>query len=551
MFRTNDGRTQFINKYARYGGQTWELKAKDVVMDTSGRGVHGQYPHDLLSKSDQRDLEHFIAMGYFFPGGRYLYYSGRLAQFFNNCFLLRAEFDTREEWAAYLQRATSCLMTGGGIGGDYSIIRPRGRVLSRTGGVSSGPVPLIRAVDAVGAQVKQGGGRRSAIYASLNWQHDDALEFLTAKDWDNQKLGTSGLTVGELKRHDFSFHAPLEHTNVSLNYDDAWLDAPARECVPMFMKNVELAMRNGEPGFSFNFRDKQNETLRNACTEVVSEDDSDVCNLGSVNLSRIPDIPTLSAVVSLASKMLVNGTIRADLPYDKVSQVREKNRRLGLGIMGVHEWLLARGKKYGPDDELAQWLNVWKDVSERAANEQCDRFFISRPVAYRAIAPTGTIGMLAGTTTGIEPLYAVAYQRRYFAGEIRKRKFMVDATAKTLIDTLGVDPDSIETATDLARDPERRIAFLAWVQQWVDQAISSTLNLPAWGSDDNNEDTVPKMADIISKYAPHIRGLTFYPDGARGGQPIVKVSYKEAMDAGDAEYEDTSEFACKEGVCGI
>ena len=137
------------------------------------------------------------------------------------------------------------------------------------------------------------------------------------------------------------------------------------------------------------------------------------CNLGSINLGNIPDLDTFKSVVSLASKFLVCGTLRADLPYEKVYKVREKNRRLGLGLMGIHEWLLQRGQKYEVTDELKQWLEVYRDESKRSADEHCDRFYISRPVAYRAIAPTGTIGILSSTTTGVEPLFAVAYKRRY------------------------------------------------------------------------------------------------------------------------------------------
>ena len=102
------------------------------------------------------------------------------------------------------------------------------------------------------------------------------------------------------------------------------------------------------------------------------------------------------SVVDLASKFLVCGTLRADLPFDKVYRVREKNRRLGLGLMGIHEWLLKKGYRYEVVPELHEWLKVYRDESERSANEHCDRLFISHPVAYRAIAPTGTIGILAG-----------------------------------------------------------------------------------------------------------------------------------------------------------
>lgn len=110
-------------------------------------------------------------------------------------------------------------------------------------------------------------------------------------------------------------------------------------------------------------------------TEVTSTDDSDVCNLGSVNLGNITSLDEFKAVVSLGSRFLVCGTIRADLPYDKVYRIREKNRRLGLGLMGIHEWLLKKGYRYEVVPELHEWLKVYRDESERSANEHCDRLY--------------------------------------------------------------------------------------------------------------------------------------------------------------------------------
>ena len=211
-------------------------------------------------------------------------------------------------------------------------------------------------------------------------------------------VGESGLTLADIKAQDFNFPAPLDMTNISVNYDDEWLKNPLNS---VFLANCKQAMMTGEPGFSFNFGDKENETLRNACTEVTSEDDSDVCNLGSINLGNIKNLDEFQSVVQLASKFLVCGTLRADLPYEKVYKVREKNRRLGLGLMGIHEWLLQRGQGYEVTPELHEWLKVYRDESERSANEHCDRFYLSHPAAYRAIAPTGSIGILAGTTAGV------------------------------------------------------------------------------------------------------------------------------------------------------
>lgn len=468
------------------------------------------------------------------------------------CYLLRAEEDTREEWANVAWRATSCLMVGGGIGVDYSIIRPKGSLLSRTGGVASGPIPLIEMVNEIGRRVMQGGSRRSAIYGSLNWQHADTPELLARKNWNDHIVGSSGVSFGDLKRHDFNFPAPLDMTNISLNYDDAWLERDDRASDPIFLQNVRQALQTGEPGFSFNFGEKQNETLRNACTEISSEDDSDVCNLGSVNMGAIESLAEFESVVTLASKFLVCGTVRATLPYEKVYKVRDKNRRLGLGLMGVHEWLLRRGLPYGCPSEMVTWLETYQSASEASANEHCDRFFLSRPKGYRAIAPTGTIGILAGTTTGIEPLFAVAYRRRYLTEGTRwKYEFVVDSTADLLIAEHGLDPAGIETAVDLAADPERRISTQAAVQRFVDHAISSTINLPAWNSEKNNEDGAKDFAAILAKYAPRLRGFTCYPDGSRGGQPITPVPYEEARKHRGTVFEDNSEMACKDGVCGI
>ena len=551
-FRTEIGRHVFHNKYALSADQTWYEKARSIVEDVCGNGYHGQYDHPLMDREEREALTRFIFEMKFIPGGRYIYYAGREANFYNNCFLNRAEEDTREEWASLVQRVTSELMTGGGIGVDYSILRPEGRILSKTGGQSSGPIPLMWMINEIGRNVMQGGSRRSAIYASLNWQHEDIPKFLSVKNWDESPLMNGQFTVGEAKRADFNYPAPLDMTNISLNYDDAWLKTEDRHLHPTFIENVRQALSTGEPGFSFNFGDNENETLRNACTEVTSEDDSDVCNLGSVNMAAIESIDEFAQVVALASKFLVCGTIRADLPHEKVYRVREKNRRLGLGLMGMHEWLLKRGDKYEVTPEMHKWLRVYQYMSEEAANSHCDRLFLSRPKAYRAIAPTGSIGMLAGTTTGIEPLFAVAYKRRYLVGGNEwKYEYVVDATADTIIKETGTDPRDIETANTLVSDPERRIKFQADVQDYVDMAISSTINLPAWGSEENNEDRVEGFAKILSDYAPRLRGFTCFPDGARGGQPLEEADYYTAIQHKGTVFEENQDNQCRSGVCGV
>jgi ribonucleoside-diphosphate reductase alpha chain len=542
-FKNSFSENIFRFKYAQGPNDTWDALCERLVEDVCGEGVITKYDRPLMSLDDRRQIVQYMKEMKFLPGGRYLYYAGRPNHFFNNCVLLRAEHDTREEWAALAQRATSCLMTGGGIGADYSILRAKGKPIHKTGGVSSGPISLMNMINEIGRNVMQGGSRRSAIYASLNWLHEDIPDFLKAKNWSEE--------IKALKAKDFNFPAQLDMTNISVNYDDKWLYNADRASLNTFVENCRQAMMTGEPGFSFNFGAKQNETLRNACTEVTSEDDSDVCNLGSINLSNIESLEEFESIVQLASKFLVCGTLRADLPYEKVYKVREKNRRLGLGLMGIHAWLLKRGYGYEVTPELHKWLEVYEHGSEAAANEHCDRLYISRPVAYRAIAPTGSIGILAGTTTGIEPLFAVAYKRRYLTdGTKWKYEYVVDTTADQLIKEYGLDPDKIETAYGLSTQFEKRIKFQYEVQKYVDMSISSTLNLPAWGTKHNNEDKVKEFASVLAEYAHGLRGLTCYPDSSRGGQPLTEVPYKDAIAHKGVIY-DENEASCKGGICGI
>ena len=537
-FRTELGLNIFKNKYAQNQYETWADRAHIVVDAVAG--TNGGTEEALLTKEERDQLVEYLVDFKWLPGGRYLWYAGRKARFYNNCYLLKAEEDSREEWADLWKRAGSCLMTGGGIGIDVTNFRPKGRTLSKTGGVSSGPIPFLLATNEIGRNVMQGGSRRSAMYGSMNWQHEDAQDFLKIKNWTPEQKAA--------KEADFNAHAPLDMMNVSLNYDDAWLKDKNN---PVFLENVKQAMMTGEPGFSFNFGDKQNETLRNACCEVVSEDDSDVCNLSSVNMSRIESIEEFKDVVHLVTKFLVCGLERAELPYQKVYDVREKNSRLGLGLMGMHEWLLKRGYKYEVTDELKKWLKVYRNESDHTSRDFCNELYRVIPKGVRAIAPTGTISILAGTTSGIEPVYSVAFKRRYLTDGTRwKHEFVVDGTAQILIE-MGIKPNKIESAVDLAQDPERRIKFQHDVQAYVDQAISSTINLPAWDTEHNNADLIARYVGWIQRYASGLRGLTVYPDGARGGQPITSVPYEEAINKRGMIFEDNSEEQCLSGVCGI
>ncbi len=533
MFRTEFGKTIFEQKYRNAAGgcATWAELCDTLVQRVCG---------GLMSPGDMTQLSFYMREMKFIPAGRYLYYAGRDAAFFNNCFSFIAE-DSREGWAELGYQHFMALMVGGGCGTFYGNVRAEGEPISRTGGESSGPLPLMYAMNEIGRNVQQGGSRRSALYASLPWDHADIDQFLFAKDWSQE--------VKDLKAKDFNFPAALDMTNISVQYDSInGINSS------IFEANVRQAMKTGEPGMQFDLY-TPDEVGRNACAEFITDTDSDLCNLGSINMSRIDDLVEMNDVAYLAAQFLVCGSAKSELPYDKCYGVRDTKRKIGLGLMGVHEWLLKNGCRYEMNEDLTAMLSMYEVASEAGADGLTRTLGISDCIRYRSVAPAGTISILAGTTSGIEPLYSVASKRRFLAGNTWKYEYTVDPTAEYMIQELGMKEDDIETALDLSTDIERRVRFQADVQEYVDMGISSTLNLPAWGSEHNNHDTVDDSIQIFRKYAPMLRGLTCYPDGSRGGQPLTAVPYKDAVGKTGKTFEEELEFltttSCPSGACGI
>jgi ribonucleoside-diphosphate reductase alpha chain len=495
--------------------------------------------NDIIS-----NITHIIETRKFIPGGRFLAQAGRPFHQTNNCFTLRAE-DTREGWGDLLNKATLMLMSGGGIGIDYSDLRPNGSILKRSGGTSSGPIPLMKVVNEVGRGVMSGGKRRSAIWSGLRWSHDDIQEFITLKNWIPE--------VRKLKEKDYDFPAAMDMTNISVILDKDFFEAydnvqnPKHELAhTIYWTVIDRMLKTGEPGFSVDFANSK-ESLRNACTEIVSEDDSDVCCLGSVNLSQIETIEELREVTELAQLFLIAGTQYSDAPTQKVKEIRNKNLRTGLGAMGIHEWLITRGYNYDKNDELASWLQTWKDTSDDSAKEWSGKFSLNEPVAKRAVAPNGSIAIAGGMTTGgLEPIFATAYQRRYLTPDGWKKQYVVDFIIEKLMEK-GFDPEEIEDSYVLSLDVERRIRFQSFIQKYTDNAISSTINLPSFGEEGNND--VEFFGNTLYKYLPTLRGVTVYPNGARGGQPLVPVDVKFAMSKRGVVFEGNED--CAGGICGL
>jgi ribonucleoside-diphosphate reductase alpha chain len=542
---------QYLDKYSwkdenEEPTEVWPDTAYRVVRHELG--ALGYTDHDPEFQS----LVRLITERKLLPGGRKLAQAGRQYHQTNNCFLYRC-VDSREGWAELSYKAILALSSGGGIGVVYSDIRPNGSHITKTGGFATGPLTPANMVNDAARRIMGGGMRRSAIWGGLHWNHPDIFDWIVEKDWLDDIRAAKKKAAEEGKDQDVM--APLDMTNISVILDTEFFEAYDDETHPrhelahkVYWTATAHMVAHGEPGFSIDTGDNEGENLRNACTEITSADDSDVCNLGSVNMARIKTLDEFREVVRLATLLLLAGTVYSDIPHSEIKATREKNRRLGLGLMGLHEWLLVRGYRYEMVPELQEWLAVYAEATE-VAGEWADKHHLSRPIKTRAVAPTGTIGIIAETTTGTEPLFCVAYKRRFLDMDQRwKFQYVIDPIAHELIEEKGVDPDTIEDAYSLSYNVERRISFQADLQGYVDHAIASTINLPYPITD---EAEVRDFGETLMKYLPRLRGVTCYPDGARAGQPLEAVPYEIAVGKTGVTFDDNRDNACAGGACGV
>lgn len=486
-----------------------------------------QAPRDL-----QEDFRHLMQRKIFVPGGRILRNAGLPYHQVANCFLFNVE-DSREGWGELAQKATVALMTGGGVGVDYGNIRPRGSLLNSTFGVASGPIPLIRTINEIGRGVQCGGFRRSALYASLPWYHPDIFEFIHMKDWPQW--------LKDQKSRDMDVAAPGDMTNISVRLDAEFFEAYGNPLHKqhalargVYAEAIESMVRTGEPGFQVDF---DNQILRNACTEIISASDSDSCVLGAINLPRCDSYSTFRWATEVGTAFLLAVTEYNQSPTQKCHEVQQRNRRLGLELMGVGEWFIQRNLPYGHTD-IDKYLWHYRDVSDWAARSWAERWNLPVPVAVRAIGPTGTISIVGETTSGIEPLFAQAYERRYLTPDGFTTDIVVDPVALRYRDR---DYALQDCAYSIPW--QRRIEFQSRVQTYVDNAISSTVNLP------DMEQDADVFGDLVMQYLPGLRGLTAFPNGSRGLQPLTPLTLEEALTKHIVI--ETTDAGCPEGVCSI
>jgi ribonucleoside-diphosphate reductase alpha chain len=531
------GSAVWNSKYAAYEGETFKDGCKRVVSITDR----------YLTDTEQAEMLHQLTSLRYLPGGRILFGAGKPKAYMQNCGLFGVD-DSAEAWAKLLHDTSMSLMRGLGVGVDYSLIRPYGSYIAGSGGTASGAISLMEMVNETARHIRQGNTRRAACYASLHWKHGDIFRFIQSKNWTQEQKAA--------KEKDVYAVATLDIHNISVRFDYNFLLAyndsnhlDHNHAVKVFDMLIRNMFETGEPGIQYDWDDN---IYRNGCTEVISNQSGDSCTLASINLANISTLAEMEQAIKYAviTALIVRAT--SLYPTEEMRQVALNNMRLGVGFFGLHNWLLNRGYPYEWNSELAEWINQFKDMSRFYADKYAAKFGFARPIAVNAVAPTGSISRVAGgVSSGCEPIYSAAYLWRYQDGNERKEQITIDPYVFQLVQSGKVNPyEPFTDALSLAT-PEgfkHRVEMQANIQQYTDNAISSTINLPQWNTPGNDASTLEYYKSVILEYMPLLRGCTIYPNGARSGQPLTPVSLVDALQSNgytiDSEYSN-----CNSGLC--
>lgn len=557
VFSLDDlGQDVFKRSYAYDENETWSEAADRVashVAEAEENGLKRKWKNRFYSE---------IVSNRFMPGGRIFYGSGRGKAQLLNCFVISPDnFDSREGWGQLLKESIIISGTGGGIGINFSPIRPNGAEIKGTGGNATGPVSLMRMDNGVGMELVAGGGRRMAKMSCLDINHPDIEEFLDCKLVDGN-LSTTNISV-VLNFDPKEFKRLIEEDGViDLEYNGLKTGKTIK-AKAFWNKLVKNAWENGEPGVLNSFyANKMNNIYydrklvsTNPCGEVWMSP-YDCCCLGAIVLPRfvkgedyekkVIDWEELENTVRVAVRFLDNVLSVNHYPLERIKETCEELRRIGLGVMGLHTMLLELGIKYteGFDmtDKVMDFIKkVAYDTSINLAIEKgpfpafrpefCDSGFMKimkpsirrkvkeygiRNCAILTVAPTGTTGIVSGVSTGIEPYMAPVYWRRIK---------MVDAKLKTVIKkVLVVEPayekygDIMEGAYDISVEDHFKMQQV--VQKHIDNAVSKTINLP-------NDYPIENLSEIWLNNLETLKGTTFYRSGSRKNEPFQPVLLKD------------------------